>query len=114
MNPVQRMLLVLALLALPNVISTHHSYAAVDLNRRETIQGSLKAVEWRHPHVWLWVVTEDANGRLLTYAFKSSSPSELTRFLGWETRMLRVGDRITVGYAPFKNGNHGGALDMVT
>jgi hypothetical protein len=114
MNGTQRILLVAALLAPAAVVSAHHSYAAVDVTRRATVEGTVKTLEWTNPHVWVWMVGDDGNGRTLTYAFESQAPSELARFFGWHKRILNAGDRVTVEYAPFKNGDHGGALRQIT
>jgi hypothetical protein len=38
----------------------------------------------------------------------------LSRFLGWNKRVLTAGQPISVEYAPFRNGDHGGALIAIT
>jgi hypothetical protein len=92
----------------------HHSYAAVDTTRRATVQGTVTALEWTNPHVWVWIAVDDGPGATVPYAFESLSPSELTRFFGWNKRVLTPGQRITVEYAPFRNGDRGGALATIT
>jgi hypothetical protein len=91
----------------------HHSYAAVDMTRRTTVQGTVTALEWTNPHVWLWIAV-DEKGTSAPYAFESLAPSELTRFFGWNKRVVTPGQRVTILYAPFRNGERGGALVTVT
>ena len=86
---------------------------AVDITRRVTVQGTVKALEWTNPHVWVWIVGDDGKGGTATYGFEGLAPSELTRFFGWTKRSLSAGDEVTVEYAPFKNGDHGGALSKI-
>jgi hypothetical protein len=92
----------------------HHSYAAVDLTARATVKGTVTALEWTNPHVWLWIAAADGNGAAVPYAFESLTPSELTRFFGWTKRAVTPGDAVAIEYAPFRNGQHGGALVTVT
>jgi hypothetical protein len=91
----------------------HHSYAAVDMTRRATVQGTVTTLEWTNPHVWLWIAV-DEKGTSAPYAFESLAPSELTRFFGWNKRVLTPGQLVTIAYAPFRNGERGGALVTVT
>jgi len=91
----------------------HHSYAAVDMTRRTTVQGTVTTLEWTNPHVWLWIAV-DEKGTSAPYAFESLAPSELTRFFGWNKRVVTPGESVTIEYAPFRNGERGGALVMVT
>jgi hypothetical protein len=72
------------------------------------------ALEWTNPHVWLWIEAQDGTGATATYAFESLSPSELTRFFGWHKRVLTPAQPVTIEYAPFRNGERGGALVTVT
>jgi hypothetical protein len=102
------------LLAAHTVVRAHHSYAAVEMTKRATVQGTVMALEWTNPHVWVWIVVADGRGATVPYAFEATSPSELTRFFGWNKRVMTPGQPITVEYAPFRNGDHGGALQAIT
>jgi hypothetical protein len=101
-------------LAAPGATWAHHSYAAIDMTRRATVQGTVTTLEWTNPHVWLWIAVADDKGASAPYAFESLSPSELTRFFGWNKRVVAPGQPVTITYAPFRNGERGGALVAVT
>jgi hypothetical protein len=114
MTSTPRMLLVLALLVQPAAASAHHSYAAVDTTRRLTVRGTVRALQWTNPHIWVWVDVTDDKGHTEPYGFESNAPSELTRFFGWTKRAVAPGDAVTVEYEPLRSGKHGGALVRVT
>jgi uncharacterized protein DUF6152 len=113
MSLTRRFLVVAALLAAPNAWA-HHSYAMFDQTRSLTVQGTVHALEWVNPHIWVWVVVKDADGGSTTYGFESNAPSELTRFFGWNKHILNPGDAVTVEYSPLKSGRSGGALRTIT
>ena len=110
MGILRRLLVVTALLTVANPAWAHHSYAMFDQTRRVALQGTVKALEWTNPHVWLWVDNSDGNAGTITYAFETNAPAELARFFGWNKSILKPGERITVEYAPLRSGNNGGAL----
>jgi hypothetical protein len=85
-----------------------------DQTRKVTVQGTVHALEWKNPHIWVWVNVKDAKGVTTTFGFESNAPAELARFFGWDSRSLTAGDAVTVDYAPLKSGRPGGALQTVT
>jgi hypothetical protein len=103
-----------ALLAQAATAPAHHSYAMFDLMQERTIEGRVKAVEWTNPHVWVWVVRKEGPPEMSTFGFEAVSPGELMRFNGWSRASVRVGERVTVLYAPLRSGRKGGALKKIT
>jgi hypothetical protein len=85
-----------------------------DQTRSLTVQGTVHALEWTNPHIWVWVDVEDGKGGTATYGFESNAPAELARFFGWSKRSLTAGDKVTIDYAPLKSGKNGGALRTLT
>jgi hypothetical protein len=114
MHTTRNVLLTTAILAAGSDTWAHHSNVAVDMTRRATVQGTVKTLEWTNPHVWLWIESEEGNQKARTFAFESASPSELARFFGWTRRIVSAGNRVTVEYAPFRNGEAGGTLVNLT
>jgi hypothetical protein len=71
--------------------------AEFDLSKRITLQGRVTKVEWRNPHVYLYMDVS-ADGKTSNWACETAGPNTLER-QGWSQKMLRIGDRITVvGY----------------
>ena len=85
-----------------------------DQTRKATIRGTVHALEWTNPHVWVWVSVVDAAGGTAIYGFESNAPSELVRFFGWSKNALDVGTSVTVEYSPLRSGRNGGALRTIT
>ena len=102
-----------AILTGPSPIFAHHSYAMFDLTRQATLHGTVQALEWTNPHVWLWV-TPDGQSGTTPYGFETLSPGELTRFCGFRKTSVAVGDPITVDYAPLRSGKRGGAIKSIS
>jgi hypothetical protein len=95
-------------------VVAHHSYSMFDQTRKLTLSGTVRAVEWANPHVWVWVDVDDGKGGVTPWGFETNAPSELVRFFGWTKNSLTVGDKVTVDYAPLRSGRNGGALRTVT
>jgi hypothetical protein len=114
MSRLQQILFVGSVLAAPAAAAAHHSYAMFDQTRSLTVQGTVHAIEWTNPHIWIWIDVKTAGGGSTPYGFESNAPSELSRFFGWSKRSLTAGEAVTVEYAPLKSGNNGGALRTIT
>jgi hypothetical protein len=97
-------------LGLGGAAVAHHSGAAYDFDHLQTMEGTVKTVNWTNPHITFVIETDakgDAPGR--TWVFEVSSPGVLTRS-GWTKRSLQPGDHATFRYAPLRDGNPGGFL----
>ena len=58
----------------------HHSFAAeYDGKKPVTITGTLKAVDWRNPHIYYTLDVKDAAGRVSTWTFEGYPPNMLVR-----------------------------------
>ena len=79
----------------PATIDAHHSYAAeFDSDHTQTIEGVVKEVWFKNPHVRYYVsVVED--GVETVWDTRGLSPVKLVR-QGWTKRTISVGDRITL------------------
>jgi hypothetical protein len=66
------------------------------------VEGAVTRVEWKSPHVWIYVDAIDAKGEKVNWSFELPSPVTLMR-RGWTRDSLKPGDRIKVSGAPAKN-----------
>ena len=82
--------------------SAHHSQSEYDLRARLEVAGTVTKVEWKSPHVWVYVDVLDDKGRKVNWSFELPSPNTLMR-RGWTRDSLKAGDGITVAGAPAKN-----------
>jgi hypothetical protein len=94
--------------------AAHHSTAAYDLDHPQTMEGTVRTVNWTNPHISFIVEKDVRNGEpASTWVFEASSPGILTR-AGWTKRSLQPGDHAVFHYAPLRDGNTGGFLQKVT
>jgi hypothetical protein len=87
----------------------HHSYAMFDFNKRSTVVGVVAKLEWMNPHtyVWIYVPNKAVETGYDLYTFENGPITLMTR-LGWSKSTFTTGERITVEYAPLKDGRNGG------
>jgi hypothetical protein len=124
------------ILGFGGVAAAHHSNAAYDMDHPQTLEGTVKTVNWTNPHITFVVepdakntdaksadeknavpVSADASAGTTasaaaspsTWVFEVSSPGVLTRS-GWTKRSLQPGDHAVFHYAPLRDGNPGGIL----
>jgi hypothetical protein len=114
MSPKVVVLAVSLVFGLGGIAAAHHSNAAYDLDHPQTMEGTVKAVNWTNPHI-TFVIEKDAKGgeAASTWVFEVSSPGVLTRS-GWTKRSLQPGDHAVFRYAPLRDGSPGGFLQKVT
>ena len=80
----------------------HHSYAMWDHNRVDTVRGTIGAIQWMNPHVWVWVyVPKQHLGGYDLYGFESNTVNVISR-LGWHKDSLKVGDTVSIEYFPLR------------
>jgi Family of unknown function (DUF6152) len=92
----------------------HHSNAAYDLEHLQTLQGTVKTVNWTNPHITFHVEADAKDGIPGgEWVFEVSSPGVLTRS-GWTKRSLQPGDHATFHFAPLRDGSLGGFLLRLT
>jgi len=71
---------VLAVLTTTDVVLTHHSYSAVfDVKNKIVLTGTLTKVDWRNPHVAMFLDVKGADGHVEAWTFEASPPSLFAR-----------------------------------
>ena len=91
----------------------HHSFAAYDMSKTETVSGSLKEFRWGAPHSSMVVIYHDKSGKEQAMSVVTGSPAALSR-QGFTPRDFHSGDKVTVTYHPNTSGGIGGALATLT
>jgi hypothetical protein len=77
----------------------HHAYATFfDMCTSRTIEGSLERVEWKSPHVWLYVATDAGP----SYRAEWTSPRALERD-GLSSNTLKPGERVVITGSPMRD-----------
>jgi hypothetical protein len=110
-----RILALVVALAGVSTTFAHHTYAMFDGSGTRTVAGTVAKLEWKNPHVYIWVYVpskEDASKYDL-YAFENGSPSVLSA-RGWTPTAMKAGDKVTIEYWPLKDGRNGGHFEQAT
>jgi hypothetical protein len=81
----------------------HHSDAGLDLDNVITIDGTVRELSWRNPHVYFTVAATDDAGRPIEWTVQMASVATVSR-MGWSRDSLEVGDRVSVGAYPARDG----------
>ena len=77
-------------------LEAHHSFAAqYDSNAPITVEGQITEVQWRNPHIYLFVDVEDESGEVENWAIEGGTPNNLFR-RGWRKDDLKIGDSVRV------------------
>jgi hypothetical protein len=91
--------------------SAHHSYAMFDVEKKVSVEGTVKQFMWTNPHSWIRMEVMDAKGQPKEWAVEMGSLTILVS-LGWNPKTLQPGDKIRMTVHPMKSGLPGG--DFVT
>jgi hypothetical protein len=102
MNRLPMVVAFIAVLAAP--LFAHHGRGATyDMKKRVTLKGTVSRVEWRNPHVLIYMDVTDADGKVVTWGFENSGVSTLAQE-GYNRNTLKVGQPITAVVNPAANG----------
>jgi hypothetical protein len=88
--------------------SAHHSFAMFDGSKTLTINGTVKAWEWKSPHAWLMVDVMDPNTHQLDEWGLEGYAIGTLRGMGYARDSIKAGDKVTVTLNPRKSGAPGG------
>jgi Family of unknown function (DUF6152) len=86
----------IALLLARVPLAAHHEILAkFDEGRRMTLSGVVTLVDWRNPHVHVFVNVRDARNDDVNWAIELESPIDL-QHSGWNAQSLKPGDAVRV------------------
>ena len=88
---------------LGGVVSAHHSRAGYDAKKTVTLNGVVKEVVWRNPHVYILFGVKDDKGNVVQWTGELSSIATMLA-AGMSKDSLKAGDEIVVIGAPAEAG----------
>lgn len=91
----------------------HHSFAMFDKTKYVSLKGVIRRLEWSNPHAYLYVEVPGKSGTVHLWTIECSSPNELSHW-GWHYGTVKVGDTVTIGLFPLRDGSPGGLVYSVT
>jgi len=86
------------------VYAHHGRGAAFDMNKKVTLKGTVSKVDWRNPHVVIWMDVKDQTGKVVTWGFENAGVSQLAQE-GYNRNTLKIGQEITAVVNPAANGS---------
>jgi Family of unknown function (DUF6152) len=89
--------------------SAHHGYAAYDMTKTITVNGTVTEMAMANPHSSLTFDVKDEKGDVSRWAIEFGTLRGLIG-QGWTKDTLKPGDGITLSLHPAKNGAHVGVL----
>lgn len=86
--------------------SAHHSFfSQFDSNAPVTLIGTITRVEWRSPHIWVFIDVTNDNGTVTSWQCEGGAPNALVRN-GWTADTLGIGEELTIyGYRAYTTPN---------
>jgi hypothetical protein len=95
-----------AALMLPCSVAAHHSFAAqFDGDKPVVLKGVITKVDWRNPHIWVYLDVREADGKVTKWECEGGAPNALTR-QGWSREHLKLGEELTAEGWRAKNGTN--------
>ena len=89
-------LIVVSFILLAGASFAHHSYVAeFDADSPTTIEGIVKEVWFKNPHVRYYIEVTDEDGNVVLWDTRGLTPVKLVR-QGWTRKTIKVGDRVKV------------------
>ena len=100
-------LVIAGLVTVGSPLLAHHSFAAFDMSKEQTITGVVSRFDWTNPHTFIWVDVMNDKGVTESWAIEGMSPNYLGR-RGWSKNSVKPGEKITLSIRPLKEGKTGG------
>jgi hypothetical protein len=82
--------------------SAHHSSSIYDNESVLTLQGTVRAYEWKNPHVYIYLDVVDASGEAVLWEVEGGSTPLMMRS-GWTPTTVVPGEVVSIRLNPNKN-----------
>ena len=94
-------------------LSAHHGRGATyDMKKRLELKGAVSKVDWRNPHVVIYLDVKGPDGKVTTWGFENAGVSQLAQE-GYNRNTLKIGQEITAVLNPAANGAPTGIIVKV-
>jgi hypothetical protein len=96
--------------ALPLASQAHHSHGNYDVRNYTHIEGTVLAVIWLNPHIWLHIETEEGE----TWALEGGSIQAVAHGGGWSEGEISSGNRLSARCHAQRDDSNGCLLGYIT
>ena len=94
-------------MSMPMSLLAHHSHAMFDDAREVTITGTVAAIRFSNPHVYLLVEVAEDNGEVSQWAIEMSTVRNMIN-RGVSANTFHVEDEVVIRVNPLRSGQAGG------
>jgi hypothetical protein len=97
--------------------AAHHSFsAAFDLSQKITVRGTLTKIDWRNPHIQLYVDVKNDTGQVEAWIIESMPPSFFRdRSVGSRADLDgAIGKTLTIEGVRARDGSRSGIAEKIT
>jgi len=113
-NKVATLSAAIVLLAIAVPAIAHHAFAAeYDADQPVKLKGKVTKFEWTNPHARFYIDVVDEKGVVSTWNLELASPNVLRRN-GWTSKILQIGEEITVEGSRARDGSKMANARVVT
>jgi hypothetical protein len=85
-------------------VSAHHGWGAkYDMKKQLALKGTVSRVDWRNPHVMVYLDVKDADGKVITWSVENDGIGQMAQ-AGHSPDTLKVAQEITAIVSPAVNG----------
>ena len=105
-------LIISTMFAAALLLAHHGTNASYDLTKQVTMTATVTEFIWSNPHCQLFFDVKEDNGNVVHWAGETNSPGVLARD-GWNKRILKPGDQITITVSPSKAGTPAGVVRKI-
>ena len=113
-NKVAILFAAIVLLAIAVPAIAHHAFAAeYDADQPVKLKGKVTKFEWTNPHARFYIDVVDEKGVVSTWNLELASPNVLRRN-GWTSKILQIGEEITVEGSRARDGSKMANARVVT
>ena len=107
--------LLTALLATTSVRAHHNMSAAFDFNDRVSLTGTLTKVDWRNPHIYLFLDVKREGEQVEVWSIEGPSPSFFrTRDISSDEFKLAVGKTVSAEASRARDHSRSGLIRTIT
>jgi len=108
----KRFAIALSALAFSVNLAAHHSPVLFDMQKTQTLEGTVVEFTWTNPHSSIQLDVQTASG-VERWGVEMGSPNSMVK-AGWKSTIIKPGDKVTVAVHPLKSGEHGGIFMSIT
>jgi hypothetical protein len=95
--------------ALSTLLFAHHGGSEYDTRNLKMLKGAVTEYYWANPHCQIFLDVKDDSGNRVNWEIETLAPAVLRR-AGWNPRLLKPGEVVTVVIAPSKKGTPVGMI----